>query len=85
MVRQIIIYGTIACLQLLTVILGSDTDIWVYGMNFIGCGWLGNKTVHVEMAIGSDYVCLNALSESHEPSQVKENPFSLIKFGHCIC
>ena len=46
------------------VILGSDTDIWVYGMSFIGCGWLGNKTVYVERAIGSDYVCLNALSET---------------------
>ena len=25
------------------IILGSDTDIWVYGMAIMGCGWLGNK------------------------------------------
>ena len=36
------------------IILGSDTDIWVYGMAFMGCGWLGNKTVYVERAIGSE-------------------------------
>ena len=68
-------YGTIACLQLLTVILGSDTDIWVYGMS-IGCGWLGNKMVYVERAIGSDYVCLNALSETvmNHP-KLKKIPF----------
>ena len=64
------------------VILGSDTDIWVYGMSFIGCGWLGNKTVYVERAIGSDYVCLNALSETvmNHP-KLKKIPFPLLSLA----
>ena len=45
-------------------IIGSDTDIWVYGMAFVECGWLGNKQVYVERAIGSEYVSLNAISEA---------------------
>ena len=27
------------------IILGSDTDIWVYEMAFKGCSWLGDKVV----------------------------------------
>ena len=46
------------------IIMGSDTDIWVYGMAFMGCGWLGRKKVYVERAIGSEYVNLNAISEA---------------------
>ena len=30
------------------VILGSDTDIWVYGMIFMEGGWFPNKTVYIE-------------------------------------
>lgn len=30
------------------IILGSDTDIWVYGMVYKDCGWLGRKNVYVE-------------------------------------
>jgi hypothetical protein len=33
-------------------------------MTFMDCGWLGNKTVYVERAIGSKYVSLNAISEA---------------------
>ena len=39
-------YGITACPHfLLTVILCNDADIWVYGMAFIGCGWLGNNSI----------------------------------------
>ena len=34
------------------VILGSDTDIWVYGMIYKDCGWLGRKVVYIEKTIG---------------------------------
>ena len=30
----------------------------------MGCGWLGNKIVYVERAIGSEYVSLNAISKA---------------------
>ena len=30
------------------VILGSDTDIWVYGIIYKDCGWLARKVVYVE-------------------------------------
>ena len=50
------------CRQL--VILGSDTDIWVYGMAFMDCGWLENKEVFVEKAINSEYVHLNTLAQA---------------------
>ena len=33
-------------------------------MAFMGCGWLGNKTVYVERAVGSEYVSLNAIFEA---------------------
>ena len=57
-------YHCMSSLSSNIIILGSDTDIWVYGMAYMGCGWLGNKTVYVERAIGSEYVCLNAISEA---------------------
>ena len=41
------------------VILGSDTDIWVYGLAFLEC-----KVVYIEKAIGSEYAYLNAFSEA---------------------
>ena len=53
---------TSTCRQI--VILGSDTDIWVYGMAFMDCGWLENKEVFVEKAINSEYVHLNTLGQS---------------------
>lgn len=37
------------------VILGSDTDIWVYGLAFLDCGWINSKVVYIEKAIGSEY------------------------------
>ena len=40
------------------VVLGSDTDIWVYGMMFLECGWLRNKDVYVECKVGKEYVHL---------------------------
>ena len=73
-------YGTTACLHfLLTIILGSDTDIWVYGMAYKGCEWLGNKTVYIERAIGSEYVDLNAISEAvlNHP-KLKRVPFPML-------
>ena len=30
------------------IVLGSDTDIWVYGMALLECGWMENKDVYVE-------------------------------------
>ena len=64
------------------IILGSDTDIWVYGMAFMGCGWLGNKTVYVERAIGSEYVCLNNMFEAvmNHP-KLKRIPFPLLSLA----
>lgn len=61
------------------IVLGSDTDIWVYGMAYMGCGWLGNKTVFIERAIGSEYVSLNAISEAvmNHP-KLKIIPFPLL-------
>ena len=39
------------------VVLGSDTDIWVYGMMFLESGWLRNKDVYVECKVGKEYIC----------------------------
>ena len=83
MVRQITTYGTTECPPSSNIIiLGSDTDIWVYGMAYMGCGWLGNETVYVERAIGSEYVCLNAISEAvmNHP-KLKNNSISLVNFS----
>ena len=44
------------------VVLGSDTDIWVYGMIFNEGGWFHNKTVYVERSIQSEYVSLNIMT-----------------------
>ena len=41
------------------IVLGSDTNIWVYGMVFMECGWLANKTVYVECKPASEYVHIN--------------------------
>ena len=61
------------------VILGSDTDIWVYGMIFMEGGWFWNKTIYVEKSIQREYICLNALNTaaSYHP-QLKRihNPLS---------
>ena len=46
------------------IILGSDTDIWVYGLAFLDCGWINNKVVYIEKSIGSEYAHLNAFSEA---------------------
>ena len=39
-------YHCMSSLSSNIIVLGSDTDIWVYGMAFMGCRWLGNKTVY---------------------------------------
>ena len=72
-------YHCLSSLSSNIVILGSDTDIWVYGMAFMGCGWLGNKTVYVERAVGSEYVSLNAIFEAvmNHP-KLKVLPFPLL-------
>ena len=63
----------------LFVLLGSDTDIiWVCGMAFMGCGWLGNKTVYVERAIDSEYVSLNAISKAVNHPKLKSIHFPLL-------
>ena len=36
------------------IILGSDTDIWVYGMALKEAGWLQNKRMFVERSIKTD-------------------------------
>ena len=60
------------------VVLGSDTDIWVYGMMFLECGWLQNKTVYVECKIGKEYVHLNKLMDmAHAHPKLKTIPFPL--------
>ena len=46
------------------IIIGSDTDIWVYGLAFLECGWINNKVVYVEKSIGSEYAHINAFSEA---------------------
>ena len=47
----------ISMLQNVT-ILGSDTDIWVYGMVYKDCGLLGRKIVYVEKTIEAEYVSI---------------------------
>ena len=42
-------------------VIGSDTDIWVYGMALKESGWLQNKSVFVERIIGTEYVDLDKL------------------------
>ena len=44
------------------IVLGSDTDIWVYGMALMDCGWIEHQVIFVEKSINSEYVDLNALS-----------------------
>ena len=61
------------------IILGSDTDIWVYGMVYKDCGWLGRKIVYVEKIVEAEYVCINNLhtaATSHP--QLKQVPFPLL-------
>ena len=61
------------------VVLGSDTDIWVYGMIFLEGGWFSNKTVYVERSIQTEYVCLNTLHAaalSHAQLKRIRNPLS---------
>ena len=38
------------------IIVGSDTDIWVYGMALKESGWLGNKLVYVERTLNAEFV-----------------------------
>ena len=38
------------------VIIGSDTDIWVYGMALKEGGWLGDKVVYVEKTLNAEFV-----------------------------
>ena len=60
------------------IVLGSDTDIWVYGMVFMECGWLANKTIYVECKIGGEYVHVNRLIETSKlHPKLKQVPFSL--------
>ena len=75
-------YHCMSSLSSNIIILGSDTDILVYGMAYLGCGWLGNKIVYVEKAIGSEYVSLNAISEvlMNHP-KLKRIPFPLLTFA----
>ena len=60
------------------IVLGSDTDIWVYGMVFMECGWLANRTVYVECKLGSEYVHINKLPETAQlHSKLKQIPLPL--------
>ena len=75
-------YHCLSSLSSKVIVLGSDTDIWAYGMAFMGCGWLGNKSVYVERAIGSEYVCLNALSEAvGGHPKLRRIPFPLLSLA----
>ena len=61
------------------VILGSDTDIWVYGMIFMEGGWFNNKSVYVEKSIQTEYVSLNTLCAAapcHPQLKRIRNPLS---------
>ena len=47
------------CIQSLSnnvIIVGSDTDLWVYGMAFKESGWLRNKQVYVERTLNAEFV-----------------------------
>ncbi len=37
-------------------VIGSDTDIWVYGMALKEAGWLHGKTVYVERDVNKEFV-----------------------------
>ena len=64
------------------IILGSDTDIWVYGMMFMEGGWFQNKTVYVEKNIETEYVCLNTIcTASTCHPQLKRIPNPLCNLG----
>ena len=43
------------------IILGSDTDIWVYCMALLECGWMENKEGYVEKTLAAEYIHLNTL------------------------
>ena len=61
------------------IVLGSDTDIWVYGMAFLEYGWINNKEVHIEKSIGSEYAHLNAFlaaASSHPKLKAIRYPLS---------
>lgn len=61
------------------VILGSDTDIWVYGMIFMEGGWFPNKNVYIERSIHTEYVSLNTLctaASCHPQLKRIHNPLS---------
>ena len=49
------------------------------GMACKGCGWLGNKNLYIERAIGSEYVSLNVISEvvMNRP-KLKRIPFPML-------
>ena len=60
------------------IVLGSDTDIWVYGMVFMECGWLANKTVCVECKLASEYIHIKILPETAQlHPKLKQIPFLL--------
>ena len=45
-------------------IVGNDTDIWVYGMALFESGQLGNKQIRVERVINAEYVDINHIIDA---------------------
>ena len=45
-------------------IVGNDTDIWVYGMALFEGGQLGNKQIRVERVINAEYVDINHIVDA---------------------
>ena len=45
-------------------VIGNDTDIWVYGMALFESGQLGNKQIKVERVINAEYVDINCIVDA---------------------
>ena len=45
-------------------IVGSDTDIWVYGMALLESGQLGEKQIRVERIVNAEYVDINCIIDA---------------------
>ena len=52
------------CVSTNIIIVGSDTDIWVYGMALKEAGWLQNKGGFVERSIKTEFVDINEIQQA---------------------
>ena len=63
------------------VVVGSDTDIWVYGVALLESGWLGDKQIYVEKNVHSEYLHINHLLQNVQ-SHPKLNAIPHV--GNCL-